>query len=100
MASLNKKVQIPGKTAQELYAKVSTDIDRFLEKSGVSKYEILRDDAKKRVTIKSSMVNATLDCTDGCMTLDGKLSLLATPFKSKIEEGIAKWVMKAFQIQV
>ena len=100
MASLNKKVQVPGKSAQELYDKVSSDIDRFLEKSGVTKFEIDRDASKKRVTIKSSMVNATLDCTEGCMTLEGKLSLLASPFKSKIEEGIAKWVMKAFQIKV
>ncbi len=96
MASLQKKVQLPGKSAQQLYDKVSVDIDRFLEKSGISKFEIQRDAQKKQVRIKSSMVNATLSCTDGCMELDGKLSLLASPFKSKIEEGIEKWVRKSF----
>ena len=96
MASLHKKVQLPGKSAQELYDKVSSDIDRFLQKSGVTQFDLKRDPQKKVVTVDSKMVQATLQCTDGCMELNGKLSLLASPFRSKIEEGIEKWVKKAF----
>ena len=98
MPSYSKKVQIPGKTSQELYDKVSGDIDRFLEKAGVGKVEVERKASSKQVMIKSSMVSATLSCVDGAIDLDAKLSLLATPFKSKIDEGITRWLSKTFNI--
>ena len=99
MPSYTRKVQLPGKSSQELYDKVATDIDRFMEKAGVGKFEIERNPSKKQLQIKSSMFSATLACTDGAIELDGKLSLLASPFKSKIDEGIDKWLAKAFSLK-
>jgi hypothetical protein len=96
MPSYSKKVQVPGKNAQELYDKVATDIDRFMEKASVGKFEIERDPGKKQVHVKSSMVTGTLFCTDGALQLDAKLSLLAAPFKSKLDEGIDRWISKTF----
>jgi hypothetical protein len=98
MPSYAKKVPVPGKTSQELYDRVSTDIDHFLGKIGVGKVEVERDPGKKQVTIKSSMVTATLTCLDGLIDVDGKLSMFAAPFKGKIDEGIGKWIAKTFNI--
>ena len=96
MPSYTKKIPVPGKSSQELYDKISTDIDRFLEKIGMGKVEVDRNAAKKQVTIKASMVTATLSCLEGAIDVDGKLSLLAAPFRGKIDEGISKWIAKTF----
>lgn len=98
MPSYAKKIQVPGKTGQELYDRVSTDIDHFLGKIGIGKVDVERDPGQKKVTIKSSMVTATLTCLDGMIDVDGKLSLFAAPFKGKIDEGITKWITKTFNI--
>lgn len=97
MPSFSKTVQVPGKTSQELYDRISTEIDRFLEKASVGKYDLTRDASKKEIHVKASMVTATLSCQEGSMVLDAKLSLLAAPFKGKLEEGIDRWVSKTFQ---
>lgn len=97
MPSYTRKVQVPGKSAQELYDKVSGDIQRFMEKASIGKVDIERDPAKKQIHVKSSMFSATLNCVEGAMELDGKLSLMAVPFKSKIDEGIDKWIAKTFK---
>ena len=96
MPSYSRKVPVPGKTAQELYDKVSSDIERFMEKASIGKVDIERDPGKKQVHVKSSMFSATLNCRDGAMELDGKLSLMAMPFKSKLDDGIDKWIAKTF----
>ncbi len=96
MPSYKKEVKIPGKTQQELYDLVSGSVDRFMEKSSVGKFDISRDPAKKQIGIKSAMFSGTLFCTEGCLKLDASLSLMATPFKSKIDEGIDKWISKMF----
>ncbi len=96
MPSYSRRVELPGKTSQELYDKVSTDIDRFMSKASIGKFEIVRDPARKQVEVKSSMVNATLICEEGGLRLDAKLSLLAAPFRSKLDEGIDRWLHKTF----
>lgn len=99
MPSYSREVKIPGRTAQDLYDVVARDIDRFSDKAQqFGKFEIDRDPTAKKVTLKSSMVTATLNCHDGGMKLDAKLSLLATPFKSKIDDGIDRWLQKTFQL--
>lgn len=98
MPSYTRKVQVPGKTAQELYDKVASDIDRFMEKASIGKFDIERDPARKEVTMKSSMATAKLICQDGFLELDAKLSMFAAPFRSKIDEGIDKWLAKAFNL--
>ena len=96
MPSYSKTVEVPGKTAQELYDVVSRDIDRFMAKASIGKFDVQRNPGSKQVSVKSSMVNATLHCEEGRLRLEGQLSLLATPFKSKIDEGITWWLGKAF----
>ncbi len=98
MPSFTRKIQVPGKSSQELYDKVAGDVDRFLEKSSVGKAEVVRDPSAKSVQIKSSMVTATLTCGEGSIDVDAKLSLLASPFRGKIDEGIDRWIAKAFNM--
>src|SRR5690242_14657105 len=96
MPNYNRSVDLPGKSAQELYDKISADIDRFLAKSNIGKYDLERDPAKHEVRFKASMVSATLRCFEGRLELDVKLSLLAAPFRGKLDEGIDKWLAKTF----
>lgn len=98
MAGYSRQVDIKGKTAQELYDKVSGDIENFMSKTPIGKVEVGRIPDKKQVTIKSSMLTATLFCEEGKIRIDAKLGLMAMPFKSKIDEGIDKWLAKTFQV--
>ena len=99
MPSYSRTVQIPGKSSQELYDKVSADIERFMSKTGIGKVEIQRDAGAKSVVVKAPMVTATLSCGEGSITVDAKLGLLATPFKSKIDDGITAWIGKTFNLK-
>jgi hypothetical protein len=96
MPSYKKEVKLPGKSSQQIYDVVSVSIDKFLEKASVGKFDISRNPSDKTVDIKSSMFSGKLSCTDGCIKLDASLSLMASPFKSKIDEGIDKWISKVF----
>ncbi len=96
MPSMNKKISVPGKTADELYQTIEKQIDRFLEKTPIGKYELERDAAKKELRVKSSMVKATLSFREAEMQFNAELSFMAAPFKGKLEEGIDRWVSKAF----
>ena len=98
MPSYSRQVKIPGKTSQELYDKVSQGIDAFLAKAAVGKYEVLRDPGSKELKIKSSLFSATLSCREEQMELSANLSLLAAPFKSKLDEGISKWLSRTFNL--
>jgi hypothetical protein len=100
MPSFTREVRIPGKSSKDLYDQVSTGIERFMEKVSIGQYDIQRDPAKKTVSVKASMVTATLVCTEEKLVLEAKLSMLAAPFRSKIDEGINKWISKTFGIQV
>lgn len=97
MPSYTRKVQIPGQTAQQLYDTVASHIDRFVDKAP-AKFEIERDAQRKEVRLNSSMATATLICREGEMEVEAKLSLFAAPFRSKIDEGINKWLSKTFNI--
>ena len=99
MPSYSRKVSIPGKTAQFLYDAVSSHIDRFVEKAP-TQFEIERVPASREVRLKSSMATATLICRDNEMEVAASLSLFAAPFRSKIDEGINKWLAKTFNITV
>ena len=96
MPSYSRQVEVPEKTAQQLYDKISVEIDRFMEKSNVGKFDVHRDPAKRQVSVKSSMFSATLHCEESLLRLEGSLSLLALPFRSKIDDGIDKWIGKTF----
>ena len=96
MPSYNRTVELPGKSAQELYDKISTEIDRFLSKSNIGKYELDSDPASREVRFKASMASATLRCLEGRLELDVKLGLLAAPFRGKLDVAIDKWLAKTF----
>jgi hypothetical protein len=100
MPSYTREVRIPDHNAQELYDKVSVGIDRFMEKTGIGGYTVERDPLAKEVRLKASMISAILTCSDEKLVLDAKLSLLATPFRSKIDQGIDKWLAKTFSLKV
>ena len=97
MPPYSRRVEVPGKTSEQLFEIVSNDIDRLLSKSSIGNFKIDRDAARREVRVNSSMFSATLVCTDGVLALDGKLSFLAAPFRSKIDEGIDRWVSRNFQ---
>jgi hypothetical protein len=96
MASYSKNFPVPGKMADSIYASIAGDIDRFLTKSSIGSFEVKRDDSAKKVSFKSSMASGTLSAKDEQLQVDISLSLLATPFKGKIEEGVNKWLSKTF----
>ena len=98
MASFSKKFEIPGKTSDAIYSAVATDIDRFLSKTPLTNVNVTREDAMKKVTFKSSMASGTLLAKDGELSVEVSLSLLASAFKGKIEEGVTKWLNKTFNV--
>lgn len=100
MPSYTRCVEIPGKSAQDLYDKVSQEIERFLSKTPIGQYDLDRNASSKEVSFKSSMASATLRCSDGRLELDAKLSLFAAPFKGKLDEAIDRWIAKTFNLSV
>jgi hypothetical protein len=96
MPSYSRTVQIPGKTSQELYDRVSQEIDRFLSKTSIGKYDLERNPGAKEVSFKASMASATLRCGEGELILEAKLSLFAAPFRSKLDDAIDRWIAKTF----
>jgi hypothetical protein len=96
MPSYTKTVKVPGKTSQELYEKVAQEIDRFLSKTMIGKYDLERDPGAKEVRFAASMASATLRCGEGELVLEAKLSLMAMPFRSKLDDAIDRWVAKTF----
>ncbi len=96
MASFSKTFTIPGKSSDVIFGAISSDIDRFLSKTPIGNVEVKRDEGGKKVTFKSSMASGTLAAKDGSLSVDVSLSLLASAFKGKIEEGITRWLTKTF----
>jgi hypothetical protein len=97
MANYKHESPVQGKSADELYAKVSEGIERFLGKVPMmDNYELDRDAAEKVFRIDSKPFKGVLACRDGIVTLEGKLSLFAAPFKSKLSEGLDRWLSKTF----
>jgi hypothetical protein len=96
MPSYSRSISVQGRSAQELYDKISSSIETFLGKTSIGKYELHRDPDKKTVDFKSSMASASLECRDGTIQLQAQLSLLAAPFRGKLDEGIDRWIAKTF----
>jgi len=96
MASFSKTFPVPGKSADSIYTSVATDIDRFLSKTPLGNVDVKRDEAAKQVSFKSSMASGTLSAKEGSLQVEISLSLLASAFKGKIEEGVTKWLAKTF----
>ncbi|MEO5971628.1 MAG: polyhydroxyalkanoic acid system family protein [Bdellovibrionia bacterium] len=98
MPSYSRRVQVPGKNSKELFDAVSGGIDRFIEKASIGKFDIEKDAEKKEVRLKGSMFKGAITCSEADIVVSGQLSLLATPFKSKLDEGITRWLAKTFNL--
>jgi hypothetical protein len=98
MPNYSRRVQVPGKTSTELFDAVSSGVDRFLEKASMGKIEVEKDPIKKEVRLKGSMFKGAIICSDTDIEVCGQLSLLASPFKSKLDDGITHWLSKTFNL--
>jgi hypothetical protein len=96
MPSYSRTVQIPGKSAVELYEKVAVDVERMLSKLPVGDFKIDRTPSKQAIEVKSKAFSFKLQCKEGCVALDGSIGFLLVPFRSKIDEGIDSWLKKNF----
>jgi len=94
MPAYKKKIKAPGQSADVLFKLVSGGLEGFLKKMGISDFEIKTNASKKQIELESKFFSATLIARKDELELDGSLSLLAMPFKSKIDEGIEKWIQK------
>ena len=101
MPSYKRSVQLTGKTSQELFDVVQKEIHRFFEKTpAVGEYKVVPNAADKTFSLESKVVKATLYCEEGQLRLEGQLSLMLMPFRSKIDSGIDRWVHKIFGLTV
>jgi hypothetical protein len=100
MPSYSRHVQVPGKSAQELFEKVAAGIDRFIEKASMGTFEIEKDATQKEVRLKGSLFQGVIQCRDAEISVSGQLSFLAKPFQSQLDSGISRWLAKTFQISL
>lgn len=98
MPSYHRRVEIAGRSSQELYEVVSAGIDRLLSQASLGSYQIERLADQRELKIKSHLFSAKLVCTDDQIELNAQLSLLALPFKAKFDEGITRWLSKTFSL--
>ncbi len=96
MPKYQRNVPIPGKTSSELYDRLSQDIDEFLKKITLGKVAIIKKPEEKKLHIQSPLLNAILKCEEGQIVVDAQLSLLAVPFRSRLDAGIDKWLARTF----
>ena len=96
MPKYERNVSIDGKTQDEIYEVVAAGIERFMSKTPGGDHSLDYYPEDYLIKIKSSMLSGTLQCHADGITLSGSLALLAMPFKSKLDEGIDKWVAKNF----
>ena len=92
MAKYSRTIDLPGHSSEDLYTKVSVEIDQFLAKTSLGHIDIDRDASRREVRVTSSMFSATLACRDEAIQFDAQLGIFAAPFRSKIDQGIDKWL--------
>lgn len=96
MGKYTREVLLSGRSPDELYDFVSKEIENFLKKLSLNDYKIDYNPSDKTIFFKAKMVSATLFCEPEKLRLDGELSVLATPFRSKIDQAIDRWLEKSF----
>ncbi len=99
MPSYSRTISLPGKSATEIFSRISQAIGKFQEKDTgkFGKFDFNVDESEKTVQLKSTHVTALLRCKDGEVFLEGKLSFLVSAFRSRIDDGINQWIEKAFK---
>lgn len=96
MPKHNRRISIQGKSAKEIYDRVSKEIDPFLVKAQLGKYSLNRVPSDFVIEIESSFANGRIRCEQDTFLLEINLSLLAYPFKSKLDESLDRWIAKTF----
>ena len=96
MPSYSKLFKIPGASSQKIYDLVSEQLESFLNKASLGSVQVSRNPALKQVQFESKYASGTLICGESELSLQAKLSLMAMPFKSKIDDGIDQWLGKIF----
>jgi hypothetical protein len=96
MPNFSRTLKIPGKTSEELYAKLSAELEHFMAKASFGKIEISRDATLKQIGIKASLFKAHLTCEEEALRVEAELSLMAAPFRKKIDEVIDRWISQNF----
>ena len=99
MPKYSRRLEVPGRTSQELFQKTQQEIPKLLEKLAQGKYDLTSNDKKKEFSVNASMFSATLVCQEGILELDYQVGLLVAPFRFKIDAAIDRWVAKAFNQQ-
>ncbi len=97
MGNYTKSISVPGKSAKDLFGFVQSELERFLASTPLKGHKIEYKNADLSVDYASSMAKFTLKCEEECLKLDGNLSFLALPFKSKLDSAIERWVSKHFK---
>ncbi len=96
MRKYAKEITIPGVSAQDIYQKVTDGMDDFLDKIPIGKLAVTRHDDTQSIEIESSHVVGTLECVEGLIRVSGKLSLLARPFRPRMDAAIDSWISSNF----
>jgi hypothetical protein len=96
MANFSKKFPVPGKSADVIYQSISSSIEHFLSKTPLGACDISRNETAKQVSFKASMASGTLTAKENEIQVEITLGFLASAFKSKIDEGVSKWISKTF----
>ncbi len=100
MPRYDKTFQIPGQSAEEIYQKIKPELQALLSKLSLEKLDLSQDDARLEFSLKSPQATLTLSCLDEELQLEGKLSLVASVFTGKINEGIERWLKDKFKTVV
>lgn len=91
-----KEVKIPSMSAQDIYQKITHGIDTLRGRISIKNLDVTRHDDRRSIDIKSSHFSGALMCSEGIISVKGRLSLVARPFRSKLDEAIEKWVARNF----
>lgn len=94
MPKFERDIQLPGKSADELYQKTSSGLDHFLGKLNLGHFDLVKDDQKRSISLNSKVATAHLTCKEEKIELKIELSWMAAPFKAKIEQAIDRWLEK------
>jgi hypothetical protein len=98
MPKYTKSFSLPGVKPETVFDKIVGDSERWKTsiESMLGKVEIQSDPALKQISLKSKFVNAVFVCLPEEVRVDADLSLMAMPFKGKVDEGIDRWIKKTF----
>lgn len=101
MPAFKKTISVPGLKKDEIYARVKTEVGRAQEKlkdstNPLAKFDVNFRDEICEVGVKAKLFSGSLTFRDGQVEATFDLSILATPFRSQIDEQIDRWVTRAF----